>query len=279
MARGRVIQNSLNAGEMSPHMEGRVDFPRYQNSAATLENFLIHTQGGVSRRWGTRFIAEAKVGATAVRLIPFVVNESDHYVLEFGVGYIRVIRPVGSGGHTASVDIATTYTEAELFQIEYAQSNDVLYLAHQNHPVRKLIRQDVYGDAWSLNQVTFLPPPTFETEQSPAWTIALAAVTGSGIKFYVTGTQLLAADIDRIISSGTGRGVIASVDASLKFGTIDILDDFSSSLIVAGLGTASGAATTITRRSCMAHGGERETLSDYLGHSRGSREGSTLFPV
>jgi len=273
MPKGRIIQNSLNAGEMSPHMEGRTDFPRFQNSSSTLENFLIHTQGGISKRWGLRYYNTAKVGATAIRLLPFVADASTFYLLEFGENYIRVHRPVGVAGHTTPVDIVTTYTAAQLFEIDYAQSNDVMYIVHASHPVRKLSRLDSYGDAWSLAAVAFNPPPTFEKESNPATTIAFAAVTGSGVKMYAGGTYLLAADIDRVISYLTGSAVIATVDAGLKFATVDFLSDLPAALIVAGLGTASGAATTIT--TSVAHGLTAANVGDMIVITSGAQSGQS----
>lgn len=271
MPRGRVTQNSLNAGEMSPHMEGRVDFPRFQNSASTLENFLIHTQGGVSKRWGTRYYATTKTGATAVRIIPFIVDATTFYLLELGVNYIRVHRVVGTAPHATAIDVVTTFAESELFEIDYAQSGDVMYLAHPAHPTQKLSRLDSYGDTWDIKDVVFLPPPTFENDIYPNTTIAFAAVTGAGVKVYNSGTFFLAADIDRIVYYLDGRAVIATVDAGLKFATMDILDDLPSSLITAGTGTASGAGTTIT--TSVAHGLTSANVGDLIIITSGAQDG------
>jgi len=271
MPKGRVLQNSLNAGEMSPHMEGRVDFPRFQNSASTLENFLIHTQGGVSKRWGTKFIGAAKTGATSVRILPFIVDAETYYLLEFGVNYIRVHRPVGTIGHTTVVDLVTTYAEAELFEIDYAQSNDVMYLVHGSHPVQKLSRLDSYGDTWGVTSVTFNPPPTFEKVKDINTSLAFSATTGTGVKVYNTGTYFLAADVDSVIAHETGLAVITAVDASGKFCTVDILSDLPSGHVVAGLGTITAAATTVT--TSVAHGLTAADIGDIIIVTSGAAAG------
>ncbi|WP_421707122.1 ubiquitin-activating E1 FCCH domain-containing protein [Algihabitans sp.] len=69
-----------------------------------------------------------------------------------GTGYEAYV----SGGSVARVyEIAAPYAAAEVFDIGYVQSNDVIYLCHPNHAVRKLSRT---GDtAWTLTQVTFQP--------------------------------------------------------------------------------------------------------------------------
>ncbi|MGP1257209.1 MAG: ubiquitin-activating E1 FCCH domain-containing protein [Kiloniellales bacterium] len=61
-----------------------------------------------------------------------------------------------SGGQVFRVyEIAAPYTAEQVFDIGYVQSNDVIYLCHPKHAVRKLTRT---GDtAWTLTTVTFQP--------------------------------------------------------------------------------------------------------------------------
>ncbi len=273
MAEGRVIVNSFNAGEISALMEGRTDFPRYASSAKTLENWIIHTQGGITRRWGLRFIRACKVN-TATRLIPFVVDGVTWYVLEFGVGYIRVHRPTNSTPNDTVVDVATAlslYTADQLFEVAYAQTADVLYLVHPSHPVRKLTRLDALGATWAIADVTFAPPPTFEKAKAPADTLAISAVSGSGIKIYSGATYFLAADVDSVIAYGSGRAAITAVDVGGKSVTADVLEAFAADRIVAGLGTAAGAVTTIT--TSIAHGLTAANIGDLIVITSGAQSG------
>ncbi len=48
---------SFNNGEVSPRFEQRADFKKYKSSLRTAENVLAHTQGPISRRPGTRYVA------------------------------------------------------------------------------------------------------------------------------------------------------------------------------------------------------------------------------
>ena len=86
---------SLNAGEVSPLLELRSDFSKYNNACLTLQNMLVQTQGPVTRRPGTKYIAAVGNDDYAVRLIPFEYSKTDCYVLEFGHNYMRAFR---SGG-------------------------------------------------------------------------------------------------------------------------------------------------------------------------------------
>lgn len=74
---------TFNGGQISPHMEGRSDFPKYNASCRTLENFLITAQGPVSKRPGTQYISTSAETQDVSRLIPFIYSTGDTYVLEF----------------------------------------------------------------------------------------------------------------------------------------------------------------------------------------------------
>lgn len=81
---------AFSAGELSPEMYGRYDVDNYGTGCMTLKNWIIMAQGGVYKRPGTRFIAEAGKSDKLVRLIPFEFSTVQAYVLEFGDEYMRV---------------------------------------------------------------------------------------------------------------------------------------------------------------------------------------------
>ena len=159
MPRTTLSLNSFVSGEFSPRMDGRVDFDKYFSATKTLQNFLVSPQGSASRRVGTKFIAEVKDSTKKTRLIPFEFSTTQTYVLEFGDQYMRVFKDKGqvlSGG--SAFEISTPYLEAELFDIKFAQSADVLYLCHPNHDVRKLSRTGHTN--WTLATVSFSGSPS-----------------------------------------------------------------------------------------------------------------------
>jgi hypothetical protein len=53
---------------------------------------MVMRHGGVTNRPGTQFVGEAKDSTKTVRLIPFVFNTDQAYILEFGDLYIRIIQ-------------------------------------------------------------------------------------------------------------------------------------------------------------------------------------------
>ena len=159
MPRTTLSLNSFVSGEFSPRMDGRVDFDKYFSATKTLQNFLVSPQGAATRRVGTKYIAEVKDSTKKTRLIPFEFSTTQTYILEFGDQYIRFFKDKGqilSSG--VAYEISTPYLEAELFDIKFAQSADVMYLCHPNHDVRKLSRTG--HTSWTLSTVSFSGSPS-----------------------------------------------------------------------------------------------------------------------
>ena len=87
-----LAQLSFSGGEITPSLYGRVDQSKYQTGLRTLRNYIVMRHGGAQNRPGTGFIGEVKDSSKTVRMIPFIFNSEQTYVLEFGDEYMRVIR-------------------------------------------------------------------------------------------------------------------------------------------------------------------------------------------
>lgn len=88
------LQPSFASGELGPALTARVDVARYQTGLKLCRNFYVLPYGGVRNRPGMRFLAPCR-GAGKVRLLPFQFNDEQAYALEFGAGYMRVVRNGG----------------------------------------------------------------------------------------------------------------------------------------------------------------------------------------
>lgn len=229
-----VIQRSFSGGELSPSLYARVDISKYATGARTLRNMIVQRHGGAQNRPGSMFVGEVAYSDTPVRLVPFVFNNSQTYVLEFGEQYMRVIKQGGyvtdstasitgitqadpavvtanahgftdgqevyvsgvsgmtqvnnrnfkvanattntfelqdmdfndvdstgydaysSGGTAYEIyEISTPYDDADLMDLQYVQSADVVTIVHPDYAPRELSRT---GDAsWTLSTITFTP--------------------------------------------------------------------------------------------------------------------------
>lgn len=177
MIKTQTIQTNFTAGELSPKLAGRVDISKYFNSAETLENQIVIPFGGAVRRSGTYFVAESKSSGKQCRLVPFQFSTTQAYIIEFGDFYCRFYKDSGqivSGG--SAYEISTPYKESDLFDLEFAQSADTLYIAHKDYAPRKLTRTG--HTAWTLSKVDFINGPYMDDNLTNLL-LAGSATTGS----------------------------------------------------------------------------------------------------
>jgi hypothetical protein len=116
-----LIQRSFSGGEIAPSLYARVDTLKYATGLRTCRNNIVMRHGGCSSRPGTAFVAETKNTGYGVRLIPFVFNSTQTYVLEFGHQYMRVHR---SGvQQTLTAQNITAITNANPCVVTYSGSD------------------------------------------------------------------------------------------------------------------------------------------------------------
>jgi hypothetical protein len=234
MARVAVQLTNFTGGELSPRLDGRNDLTKYASGCKTLENMIVYPHGSAARRPGTQFVAEVKDSTKKTRLIPFEFSTTQTYMLEFGNQYIRFYKDNGvilSGG--SPYEIVSPYLEAELFEIKYAQSADVMYICHPNHAVRKLSRTG--HTAWTLTEVDFTNGPYLD-DNITAVTFHLSAhtvgagrtLTASAITGINSDTGFQTTDVGRLVQFRDGHGKITA-RTSTTVVTIEILTDMGSS--------------------------------------------------
>jgi hypothetical protein len=200
----RTLQRSFAGGEMSPEMFGRIDDVKYQTGAATMKNFIATPQGPAENRAGFAFVREVKDSTKRTRLIPFTYSTTQTMVIELSPGYIRFHTQGGtllSGG--VPYEIANPYAEADLFDIHYVQSADVMTLVHPNYAPRELKRLGATN--WTLTTINFGSP--------------IAAPTGVTATRYIPASSSTNADtyetmsyvVTAITSDEIGESVSSSV--------------------------------------------------------------------
>lgn len=177
MAKVSAIQNNFNGGEISPLLYGRPDLDKYKTGLKTCKNFIPLIQGPVERRPGTVFVEEVKTSSLSTRLVRFEFSTTQAYIIEFGNLYCRFIKDNGqilSGG--SPVELVTTYATADLFELKFTQSADVLYVTHPDYPPRKITRTS--DTAWSITTITLEDGPFLNTN-STTTTLTLSGTSGS----------------------------------------------------------------------------------------------------
>ena len=148
-----------------------------------------------------------------------------------------------SSGGTASktYQITTTYTSAELYDLQFTQSADVMYIVHPDHPPAKLSR--TAHTTWSLDDVDFTNGPYLDTNTT-ATTISTSAHTvGTGITMTASASTFAATDVGRQVRFRDGDGVITAFTSATVV-TIQILIDMGSSSSSADWSLGAWSATT-----------------------------------
>jgi hypothetical protein len=137
-----AIQSNFTAGEISPYLFSRIDLEKYRNGCYTLQNFIAQRYGGIRKRGGTEFINEVKDSSKSVRLVNFVYSVTQAYVLEFGDLYVRFYTNGGilESSPGVPVEVVTPYDQNEIWDLQFAQSADVLYIVHPDFAPRTLSR-------------------------------------------------------------------------------------------------------------------------------------------
>ena len=226
MARGAAQLSNFTAGELSPRLDGRNDLAKYSAGCQTVENMVIYPHGAAARRPGTQYVAEVKSSAAKTRLIPFEFSTTQTYILELGNEYIRFYRDNGqilSGG--SAYEISSPYLTAELFDIKFAQSADVMYITHPSHKTRKLSRTG--HTSWTLAEVDFVNGPYLDTNSSTTTITASAHTVGTGRTFTASASTFVSTDVGRLVRFRDGYANITGFTSATVV-TVEILKDTGS---------------------------------------------------
>lgn len=144
MSRQLLLKTSFTAGELDPLMLGRIDLRAQEDGARRLRNVLALAGGGVTRRPGTRIVAEVP---DALRLIPFDDTDAA-FLLALAPFRVVVLRD-----DQAVADLAAPWSGAQLAEIDWARYRDRLYVVHPDiRGVEIVRRHEASGEAdgWEL---------------------------------------------------------------------------------------------------------------------------------
>lgn len=188
----RQYQRAFNGGEVDLSMFARIDDGKYQTGMALCKNFLIEPQGPIVMRPGFKYVNHTKHAGKKARLIPFNFSISQTMVLELGERYVRFHTQGQTvlGNNGQPYEIETPYIEADLFDIHYVQSADVMTLVHPNYPPKELRR---YGATdWRLVDIKFGSSLSAPTGLSASQTINNDVTNPTDYKRTYAVTALLA---------------------------------------------------------------------------------------
>ena len=132
---------------------------------------------------------------------------------------------INSSGYTAYssagvanriYQITTSYTTAQLFDLKFAQSADVMYICHPSHEASKLSRTG--HTSWTLSEVDFAETgPYMDTNTTTTTLTPASSGTGTGVNITASaivginsGTGFQTTDVGRILKFNSGEAVITA---------------------------------------------------------------------
>ncbi len=203
---------NLNGGEVSPFFLGRTDHEKYGISEEKLSNFYPLLQGGITTRYGTRYICDA-MGPS--RLIPFIFSITQSYQLEFGNKTLRFYTndsQITSGGSPVQITTPFDISVDNLWDIKFVQVGNTMYLVHPNHPPMKL--QRITDTNWQLFVVNLFAPPINAFDQDISKGTITVSVSGLiGIVTLTAGAPVfIAGDVGKVVRIGSASGYIQGQD-------------------------------------------------------------------
>ena len=197
----RKLTMAFSGGEVTPEFWGQIGDSKFQSGLATCRNMIVLPHGPVANRPGFAYVNTVKTPAKRTRLVPFTYSTTQTMVLEFGEFYVRfhtmgATLLASTGG--VPYEVATPYAEADLFDLHFVQSADVLTLVHPSYAPRELKRLGATN--WTLTTISFVS--SLGTPGAPTVT-----PTGSGTTVYnYVVTSVGATGLEESAASGAGSG-------------------------------------------------------------------------
>jgi hypothetical protein len=175
----RHITTGFMAGELDPHLDGRIDTDQYAFGLSICENWVAINEGPLVKRQGFEYVAPA--AATAVWLTAFRPSIEQEYVLEWSNlalrFYTNEARIETSPG--TAYQVTTPYPASVAPFISAQQSFDRQYLAHGSYAPRAIRRET--PTTFALETTELIDGPFLDVNTDTARTLTVSAVSGTGI--------------------------------------------------------------------------------------------------
>lgn len=255
--RAHPSQTSFNAGEFSPLLMGRPDLAKYANACQQMRNMLPTVQGPAKRRGGTRFTANTKADGK-VWFGRFRFSRTQSYILEFGDLYVRFFAnraQLISGAHP--VEVETPYTLAQLtnddgsFALSLQQSNDVIYIASGDHPLKVLRR--LGATDWTLSDYVTRNGPMQDQNPNKALRLYASARTGSAVDVTASANYFTGAMIGAFLRLDVENFTMPPWEPGKHFADLAIARSDGKTYQAINTGTNPIAATTVTGSRTLIH--------------------------
>jgi hypothetical protein len=228
--------------------------------------FRVYQDGGIVTETGKTISGATKANPVVITATSHGFSNGDHVIIGSVAGMVELNGVTGivankttntfeltdvdgtninssafttyTSGGTASkiVEVTTTYTTAQLPEIKFTQSADVMYITHSSHPVRKISRTS--NTDWTITDVTFINGPYLD-ENATTTTLTPNGRSGS-ITLTASGDTFVSTDVGRLvkiyngyakITAFTSATVVTATVQTDELGIAEILPSYASNTI------------------------------------------------
>lgn len=149
-------------------------------TGATSANPVVITANAHGLSNGDRVFISGVGGMTEINNLEFTVAGATTNTFELSGVDGSAYTAYTSGGTVGKiVEVATSYSVTDIFEINYAQSADVLYLAHKDHAPAKLTRTT--ASSFTLADVDFVDGPYLDENITDTTMELSSAAPGTGV--------------------------------------------------------------------------------------------------
>ena len=228
--------------------------------------FRVYQDGGIVTETGKTISGATKANPVVITATSHGFSNGDHVIIGSVAGMVELNGVTGivankttntfeltdvdgtninssafttyTSGGTASriVEITTTYTTAQISEIKVTQSADVMFVTHNDHPVRKIQRTS--NTDWTISDVSFINGPYLD-ENATTTTLTPNGRSGS-ITLTASGDTFVSTDVGRLvkiyngyakITAFTSATVVTATVQTDELGVAEILPTYASNTI------------------------------------------------
>ena len=177
-------RHTFLGGEVSPSLYERADMEKFSRWFSKAENIRFMETGGFKKRNGFVKVADTRNNRSGekIKLLAFSFNDEQSFLVEMDNDYARFYDKNGLiKVNDAPYELPLPFDLIEEGDIKYAQSGDIIFIAHPTSGIYELSRIKKDGTEWKIKKFNTDIYPMDEENTDGGITLSAAATTVTDI--------------------------------------------------------------------------------------------------
>ena len=205
----RTVLTNFSSGELNPLLAARTDAKAYFDGAKQCRNWYLLDEGGVMRRPGTEY--KNTFSTRETRIIPFIFSNDEVAIFALSNNRLDVVDSDGADVQT-NITSNCNWTTAQLFELNYAQFGDTVFITHRDNPIIEIKRTSATNftvslfafeddDTVTVNSINKTTQPFYKYANSTI-TLTPGATTGNSVTLTASSSVFVSAHNGTYLSIG-----------------------------------------------------------------------------